>query len=111
MEMINQSNYLLIIFGMLSVTYLPRVVPLLFLSKWTLPEPLLAFLSLIPITILGALLIPMLLVNDNQLDISFNNTYLIVGCLTCLVALKTKKLGIIVVFGMVAMAVLRSIIS
>lgn len=97
------------ILGMLFVTYIPRVVPLLCLSKWELPKSALEFLALIPITILGALLMPMLLIQEGEFDISFNNQVLIVGLLTCLVALNSKKLGVIVIVGMFMMAVLRQI--
>jgi len=40
------------------VTYIPRVIPLLFLQNLKLPGPLQRFLGFIPYTILGALIFP-----------------------------------------------------
>ncbi|HHY91594.1 MAG TPA: AzlD domain-containing protein [Clostridiales bacterium] len=53
------NNYiLLIILGMTAVTYIPRLAPFLMLSGKELPKPLGRFLSFIPCTALGALIIP-----------------------------------------------------
>ena len=47
-----------IIFGMAAVTYLPRLIPLLFLNNRNIPRRLDLFLKCIPATALGALIIP-----------------------------------------------------
>lgn len=52
------SKELYIILGMMLVTYIPRLVPFLFISKLKLPEKLRKFLLFIPYTALGALIIP-----------------------------------------------------
>ncbi|MGI6227773.1 MAG: AzlD domain-containing protein, partial [Peptococcales bacterium] len=43
----------LIVIGMALVTYLPRVLPIIFLQNLKLPKKLQRFLSFIPYTILG----------------------------------------------------------
>jgi branched-subunit amino acid transport protein len=48
----------LIVIGMALVTYLPRVLPIIFLQNLKLPKKLQRFLSFIPYTILGALIFP-----------------------------------------------------
>lgn len=48
----------LIVIGMAIVTYIPRLVPILFLRNLKLPITLQRFLSFIPYTILGALIFP-----------------------------------------------------
>lgn len=48
----------LIIFGMMMVTYIPRVVPFLLTSERSLPTRVKLFLDLIPYCALGALILP-----------------------------------------------------
>lgn len=51
-------NIKLLILGMMVVTYLPRLIPFLFVSKGRLQENLRSFLKYIPYTALGALILP-----------------------------------------------------
>lgn len=51
-------NYVLLIVGMMVVTYIPRLVPLVTLSQRPLPPVIQRFLLYIPYTALGALIIP-----------------------------------------------------
>ena len=51
-------NIKLLILVMMVVTYLPRLIPFLFVSKGRLPENLRSFLKYIPYTALGALILP-----------------------------------------------------
>lgn len=52
------NNQILLILGMMFVTYIPRLLPLVMVSGKKLPEKLERFLSFIPYTALGALIIP-----------------------------------------------------
>ncbi len=52
------NNYIILILGMAAVTYIPRLAPFLMLSGKELPQSLRRFLSFIPCTALGALIIP-----------------------------------------------------
>ncbi|MDR3588218.1 MAG: AzlD domain-containing protein [Negativicutes bacterium] len=51
------TTYLPLIIGMMVVTYLPRLLPLVALSKRPLPGPLRRFLCYIPYAALGALIV------------------------------------------------------
>ena len=51
-------NILLVIIGMMAVTYLPRLIPFLAFSQGKLPESVRVFLSYIPYAALGALIVP-----------------------------------------------------
>ncbi|MBO8415270.1 MAG: AzlD domain-containing protein [Proteobacteria bacterium] len=53
-----ERNYLLIVLGMSLMSYLPRVVPALFISKVKLSPFMLRFLDLIPYCALSALVFP-----------------------------------------------------
>lgn len=52
------NNYKVLIVGMMVVTYIPRLIPFVLLSKLELPHKLRRFLRTIPYTALGALIIP-----------------------------------------------------
>jgi branched-subunit amino acid transport protein len=55
------ADYLLLLLGMGLVTYLPRWLPLHYLSRRSLPEWFIQWLELIPAAILSALLLPALI--------------------------------------------------
>lgn len=48
----------ILIFGMMLTTYLPRLIPFLFLGNKKIPKKVEEFLSYIPFAALGALIIP-----------------------------------------------------
>ncbi len=52
------NNYILLILGMAFVTYIPRLIPFVFIGRQDLPSNFKKFLELIPYTALGALIIP-----------------------------------------------------
>lgn len=52
------SKVLILIFGMMIVTYLPRLIPFIMGNQKEMPERLNKFLSYIPPTALGALILP-----------------------------------------------------
>ena len=51
-------SHLLLILGMIAVTYIPRLLPMVWLRGNELPPWLARFLSVLPACALGALLIP-----------------------------------------------------
>jgi branched-subunit amino acid transport protein len=92
------------------VTYIPRVLPLTILSKIKLPKFIIDVLDYVPVAILGALLLPTLLVIDGKIDISLDNLFLIAGIITVVVSIFTKKLFVIVLAGIFAMFLLVNLL-
>ena len=93
-------DYLLLFSCMGLVTFVPRWLPLLYLSHRRLPQWLIDWLSLIPVAILSSLLAPVLLA-DNARNIDLAKPELLVAVPTLVFALKTKSLGGTVLVGMV----------
>ena len=90
------------------VTYLPRVLPVLLLSRRTLPAPVERWLSFVPVAVLSALLAPALFAPSGALDLSFDsNPVFWVSIPAFLIAIKTKNLFITVIAGMVMIALYR----
>lgn len=88
------------------VTYIPRVLPLLVLSRLKLSKLFLEWLGLLPVAILGALLSPVLFMPGGEFSLSLTNPFLLASIPTFLVAIKTKNLLLTVLLGMVALVIL-----
>jgi len=98
--MMIEREYCYIVLGMGLVTFLPRLLPVYFLSGRTLPGWFIEWLDLIPAAVLSALLLPELVTTGTpRLFIPFRLD-MIVAVPTLLFALKTKSLGGTVVTGM-----------
>ncbi|MDN4067811.1 AzlD domain-containing protein [Paenibacillus vini] len=96
----------LIIIGSALVTFLPRVLPLMVLSRMELPEWGIRWLNYVPISVMAALVGQELLLQDGQFSL-MNNIELLAAIPTVFVAMKTKSLLGTVVAGMVSIMVLR----
>ena len=94
------SEYMLLILGMGLVTYIPRWIPLISLTRWKLPDIFVEWLDLIPAAILSAILLPELLTTGEPRHLEFFQPGLFVAVPTFLFALRTKSLGGTVVVGM-----------
>lgn len=99
------SSVLWVIFGMAVVTYLPRMLPLVLLSRLRLPPWLMHWLRFVPVAVLAALLAPGLLLAEGRL--APVNPSVLAALPTFWVAAKTRNLLITVLTGLGAMALLR----
>lgn len=102
-----ETTVLMTLIGMAVVTFLPRLIPAWFLRGRELPPFLISWLSYVPVAVLAALLLPSLLIEDNQINLSMNNLYLWAAIPAGLVAWKRKSLFGTVITGMVVVAVIR----
>ncbi|RPH51593.1 MAG: AzlD domain-containing protein [Desulfobacteraceae bacterium] len=95
-----EKEYLYIVLGMSLVTYLPRLIPVYYLSGRNLPGWLIEWLDLIPAAVLGALLLPELVTGGNPRNFTLGSLEMIVAVPTFLFAVKTKSLGGTAIVGM-----------
>lgn len=96
----DQKIITLTLVGMMAVTYIPRLFPLLFLSGRSLPPLFIAWLKLVPPAVLSAMLVPSLLVKDQQFSLAADNLFLWAAVIAFPVAIKTKSLCLTVLVGM-----------
>ena len=94
------SEYLAVILGMGLVTFLPRWLPLVYLTKRNLPAWLVDWLDLIPAAILSALLLPELVTGGAPRSLDLLRPELMAAVPTLLFAIFTKSLGGTVIVGM-----------
>ncbi|KAB2887658.1 MAG: AzlD domain-containing protein [Desulfobulbaceae bacterium] len=103
----DQGLILLTMVGMGAVTYLPRLLPILFLSGRTLKPLIVAWLRLVPPAVLSAMLLPSLLVPEERIDLSFDNIFFWAALVAFPVAWKSRSLFATVLVGMGLVALAR----
>lgn len=103
----DQATIFLTIVGMGVVTYLPRLLPVWFLSRRTLPPLVVAWLRFVPVAVLAALLLPGLVMPQDRVDLSFNNLYVWAAVPVIVVAWRTRSFFGTVLVGMGLVALLR----
>ena len=82
------------------VTYLPRLLPTLFLSGRNLQPLIVAWLRLVPPAVLAAMLVPSLLVRGECIDLGIDNLFFWAALVAFPIAWKWKSLFATVVVGM-----------
>ncbi len=96
----DQTLILWTIAGMAVVTFLPRLLPTLFLSGRNLRPVIVAWLRLVPPAVLAAMLVPSLLVREERFDMGGDNLFFWAALVAFAVAWKWKSLFATVVVGM-----------
>jgi len=89
-----------VIVAMGIVTYIPRWLPLFFLSRRRLPHWLVLWLDFIPAAILSALVLPAIVTAGTPRQLEWNRLELWVTIPTLIFALHTRSLAGTVMFGM-----------
>ena len=97
-EELMRESMLILILGMGLVTFLPRFIPMAFLSRWIFPEKLKVGLNYFPVAILSAIVFPTFFTDGNQVEIQF--PYLLAALPVFLFAWKVKSLWGSVILGM-----------
>jgi branched-subunit amino acid transport protein len=92
--------FLMLMLAMGAVTYLPRMLPLVMLSRRTLPVWFTEWLELIPAAILSALIAPTLFAQSAPRVFSLGKMELLAALPALLCAIKTRSLAGTVVVGM-----------
>lgn len=105
------STYtLFVIIGCGIVTFIPRVLPFIFVRKLALPDIVIRFLSFVPLAILTALFVQSLLTTSKNTFPVINMENLLASLPTIITAILTKNLMWIVIVGIISMAVIRLIL-
>lgn len=99
----------LIILGAALVTFVPRVLPLMLLSRITIPGWGMRWLNYVPIAVMAALVAQELLLEDGRFSALSTNVELIAALPTFWVAVKTRSLLGTVISGILSLMLLRMI--
>lgn len=102
-----ETNALIfVIMGMAIVTYIPRMVPMVYLSDREIPSWLNEWLGYIPVTVLAALLFPILFKSEGKITLT-GNPYLLAAIPTFIAGLYTKNIFVTVLVGMGSVVAIR----
>lgn len=93
------------------VTLFERASFILLLSRWRMPVWFAHALRYVPVAVFPALIAPLFLRTDGQLDISFSNLKIAAGLVAILVAWRSKSLLATIVAGMLALWLLQLAVS
>lgn len=94
-----QTEVIMII-GMVAVTFGVRYVPLLIAGRIEMPTRLFKALRYVPIAVLTAISVPAALMPQGELDISLSNAYFMASIAAVLIAWRTQNLLYTIVGGM-----------
>ncbi|MET1179099.1 AzlD domain-containing protein [Peribacillus simplex] len=102
------SGYILaVIVGISIVTFIPRVVPLVLLSKVEIPKWGFDWLKHVPVAVMAALLAQELLLSEQVFSIKDNALNLAAALPAFLVAIFTRSLLGTVMIGVLSLMILR----
>lgn len=98
---------ILMVAGMMLVTFGVRYPVLALVTRIPLPAPLLDALKFVPTAVLTAIIVPAALMPAGQIDLSFGNAYLMASIASALIAWRSKNLLLTIVAGMAIFLVWR----
>ena len=103
-------NVLLIIIVGSVVTFIPRVMPIMVLSRMKLSEGVQKWLYFVPIAILAAIVGQELFIKNNEVNLLLNKE-LLAAIVTIIFAISTRSLLWTVISGVTAFVLVRWLFS
>lgn len=100
-------SILIIIMGSALVTFIPRVLPLVVLSRMELPNGLIRWLQHIPVAVMAALIAQELFISEGHFALVVNRLEWLAALPTFAVAIITRSLLGTVIVGLISMMLLR----
>ncbi len=102
------GQIILLILAMTAVTYLPRLLPLLLLSRRKLPLTVERWLSYVPVAVLAALLAPALFLPQGEFTLNLSlNPHFWAALPALATAILTRNMFVTVLAGITATALIR----
>jgi branched-subunit amino acid transport protein len=89
------------------LTFLTRLSFIALLERWRTPPLVQRALRFVPVSVLTAIFVPDLLIQDQTLNVSLTNERLIAGMIAILVAWRTKNVVWTILAGMIAFWVVK----
>ena len=93
-------NEVILVIGMMLVTFGARYPVLALVSKLQLPEIILRALKFVPPVVLTAIILPAVLISDQKLQIDLNNAPLFASIIAAIISWKYKNLLLTIIIGM-----------
>lgn len=94
---------------MMLVTSLPRILPLVILSRVSIPPLVLQWLKFIPVAVLASLLAPEVLMTNGDLNLALTNPFLLASVPCFAIALYSRNLFYTVFTGMACIIIIGKV--
>jgi branched-subunit amino acid transport protein len=104
-------NEILLILGMMLVTFGVRYPMLAIVGRLQLPPTIIRALRYVPVAVLTAIIVPAMVMPEGTIDIRIDNAYLVAGILAFIVSWRTKNLLATIVIGMGGFLLWRAIVG
>jgi branched-subunit amino acid transport protein len=104
-------NEIILIAGMALVTFLIRYPMLALVGRVTLPQPIIRALHYVPVAVLTAIIIPTMIMPQNEVDFTPGNAYLVAGIFSAVIAWRTKNLLLTIGLGMAFFLLWRAVVG
>lgn len=98
---------LVLIVLMMAVTFGVRYPVLALVGRINIPPAVKRALAFVPVAVLSALSAPIVVINDGQWNVSFDNEYLVASVVAIAIAWKTRHLMLTIIIGMSVFMLLR----
>jgi len=105
------TEEIILIVGMLAVTFSVRYIPLVLVGRVELPRRVFRALRFVPVAVLTAIIVPAALMPEGTIDIRLSNAYLYGALVAIVIALRTKNLLYTIAGGMVVFLLWRALIG
>ena len=102
------SQFLLLIIGMAVVSYIPRIVPMMYFSKREIPQWFHDWMKYVPAALFAALFFKDVFIVEHEFSF-LSNLKIIAALIVMGVAYKTKSMGLSVISGLVSIILLSVI--
>ncbi len=104
-------RFWVILLGMGILTYVLRVSPIVVLARFEIPDFVRRALRFVPPAVLSALVLPALLAPTGTIDLAVGNVRMLAGAFAVAVAWRTRNTLLTIAAGMVAMWLLRALLT
>lgn len=102
---------LVIILGAAAVTFVPRVLPLMVMSRFVLPQWVMRWLGYVPVAVMAALVAQEVLTQSGKIVLSWGNPELWAAVLAFVAAILSRSLLATVLAGIIALMALRYLLQ
>jgi len=102
-------NEFALIAGMAIATFLTRYPAMFLVSKIDLSPQIKSALKYVPIAVLSAIIAPLVLMQEGQVDLSIDNAFFLAGLVSILISWRTNNLLLTIILGMVSLWLFQSI--
>lgn len=103
------NNDILLLLGMMAVTFLPRYIPIAFANKLRLPDMLTRALHYVPIAVLTVIILQTSVFKGGELNLTINNPFIWATLAAAITARVQSRMLLTIIVGMLVFAAVSAL--